>query len=182
MLDEALQAQAWLQSLEKPPKHMHKTMRIALEWDTELRTSISETDLEYLNSKNFRDTISLTPDPNREAFSRFLTYKLGWLFLSGKDKQEARQKGFTVFSDHRVRRTTRVVAVVLSSILPVLSTVILYYVHSTNVHIGLIIVFSTLFSGVVALVSDARNVEVMAATAAYAAVMVVFVSGNLQSR
>ena len=70
----------------------------------------------------------------------------------------------------------------LSSILPILSTVILYYVHSTNVHIGLIIVFSTLFSGVVALVSDARNVEVMAATAAYAAVMVVFVSGNLQSR
>ena len=156
-------------------------MRDVLEWDTDLRTSISETDLEYLNAKNSRDMISLTPDPHREAFSRFLANKLGRLFLSSEEKQEERQKGFTSFSDHRVRTTTRVVAVVLSSILPVLSIVILYYVHSTNIHIGLIIVFSTLFSGVVALVSDARNVEVMAATAAYAAVLVVFVSGNLQS-
>ena len=156
-------------------------MRIALRWDDDLRSSISETDLEYLDTKYFQDMISLTPDPYREAFSRFLANKLGWLFLSNKERQEERQKGFTVFSDHRVRRTTKVVAVVLSSILPILSIVILYYVHSTNVHIGLIIVFSTLFSGVVALVSDARNVEVMAATAAYAAVLVVFVSGNLQS-
>ncbi len=156
-------------------------MRAAIEWNNDLRTSISETDLEYLNAKNSRDMISLTPDPLREAFSRFLANKLSWLFLSSKEKQEGRQKGFTVFSDHRVRRTTRVVAVVLSSILPVLSIVILYYVHSTDVHIGLIIVFSTLFSAVVALVSDARNVEVMAATAAYAAVLVVFVSGNLRS-
>ena len=156
-------------------------MRTAVEWDTDLRTSISEIDLEYLDSKNFPDTISLTPDPNPEAFSRFLANKLGWLFLSRKERQEGQRKGFTVFSDNRIRRTTRLVAVVLSSILPVLSIVILYFVHSTNVHIGLIIVFSTLFSGVVALVSDARNVEVMAATAAYAAVLVVFVSGNLQS-
>lgn len=161
---------------------MAKAIRTHLEWSTALRTSISETDLEYLDTKNLRDMISLSPDPHREAFSRFLANKLGWLFLSSKEKQELRQKGFTVGSDRRVRRTTRVVAVVLSSILPVLSIVILYYVHSTNVHIVLIIVFSTLFSGVVALVSDARNVEVMAATAAYAAVLVVFVSGNLQSR
>ena len=181
VLDKALQAQAWLQSLEKPPKHLQKTMRAALEWDIDLRTSISEIDLEYLDSKNFRDTISLTPDPNRESFSRFLANKLSWLFLSSRERQGQRQKGFTVFSDRRVRRTTRLVAVVLSSILPVLSIVILYYVHSTDIHIGLIMVFSTLFSGVVALVSDARNVEVMAATAAYAAVLVVFVSGNLQS-
>ena len=152
-----------------------------LEWDDDLRASISETDLEYLDTKNYRDMINLAPDPYREAFSRFLAEKLGWLFLSSKEKQEVQQRGFTVFSDQRIRRTTRLFAVVLSSILPVLSIVILYYVHSTNVHIGLIIVFSTLFSAVVALVSDARNVEVMAATAAYAAVLVVFVSGNLQS-
>lgn len=181
VLDEALQAQAWLQSLEKPPKHMQNAMRTALEWNTDLRTSISETDLEYLDSKNFQDTISLAPNPYREAFSRFLANRLSWFFLSSKEREEERQEGFTVFSDHRIRRTTRLVAVVLSSILPVLSIVILYYVHSTEVHIGLIIVFSTLFSAVVAAVSDARNVEVMAATAAYAAVLVVFVSGNLQS-
>ena len=159
---------------------MHKIMRAALESDTALRTSISEKDLEYLDTKNFQDTISLTPDPNREAFSRFLANKLGWLFIF-EENQRLPQKGYTVTSDHRLRRTIRVVAVVLSSILPVLSIVILYYVQSMDIHIGLIIIFSILFSAVVALVTDARNVEVMAATAAYAAVLVVFMSGKLQT-
>ena len=154
-------------------------MRKEIEWDNDLRTSISETDLEYLDTKHFRDMISLAPDPYREAFSRFLAEKLGWLFLSSKEKQEVNERGFGFFSDDRVRKTTRFIAIILSSILPILSIVILYNVHSTAIRIGLIIVFSTLFSGVVASVSDARNVEIMAATAAYAAVLVVFVSGNL---
>ena len=179
MLDEALQAQAWLQSLERPPKHVPEAMRKIPELDVGLRTSISAIDVEYLDLKNSQDIISLTPEHNREAFSRFLINKLSWVLLPTEARQEQQQTGFTVLSDNRVRRTTRVVAVVLASILPVLSIVILYYVHSTNIRIGLIIVFSTLFSAVVALVSDARNVEVMAATAAYAAVLVVFVSGNL---
>ena len=178
-LDEALQAQAWLQSLERPPKHTLETMRKVLKWNVDLRSSISEIDVEYLDLKNSPDIISLTPGPNREAFSRFLISKLSWVFLSSEARQEQRQTGFTILSDNRVRRTTRVVAVVLASILPVLSIVILYYVHPTNIRIGLIVVFSTLFSAVVALVSDARNVEVMAGTAAYAAVLVVFVSGHL---
>ena len=181
ILDEALQAQAWLQSLERPPKQVCRKMREILECDTDLRTSISEVDLEYLDLKNSRDTISLTREQNREAFSRFLMNKLSWVLLSGEARQEMRQTGYTTFSDNRVRRITRVVAVVLASILPVLSIVVLYYVHPTNIRIGLIIVISTLFSAVVALVSDARNAEIMAATAAYAAVLVVFVSGNLSS-
>ena len=179
MLDEALQAQAWLQSLDRPPKQVPEAMRKILEWDTDLRTSISEIDVEYLDLKNSQDIITLTPEHNREAFSRFLMNKLSWVLLPTKARQERRETGFTFLSDNRVRRTTRFVAVVLASILPILSIVILYYVRSSDIRIGLIIIFSTLFSGVVALVSDARNVEVMAATAAYAAVLVVFVSGNL---
>ena len=179
MLDEALQAQAWLQSLERPTKRVREGMRSQLAWDIVLRTSISDFDAEYLESKYSQDTISLTPSPTRDAFSRFIANHLTWHLMSSKEKQEARRTGSYVFSDDRIRRTTRIVAVVLASILPVLSIVFLYYVHPTNIRIGLIIVFSTLFSAVVALVSDARNVEVMAATAAYAAVLVVFVSGNL---
>lgn len=181
MLDKALQAQAWLQSLERPPKHVLEILRNILAYDVDLRSSISEIDVEYLDPKYSQDTICLTVSPNRDAFSRLLADRFGWIFLSSEEKQRRRQTGLGVFSDDRVRRTTRIVAVVLASILPVLSIVILYYVHPTNIRIGLIIVFSTLFSAVVALVSDARNSEIMAATAAYAAVLVVFVSGNLSS-
>ena len=154
-------------------------MRKILEWDVGLRTSISEVDVEYLDLKNSRDIISLTPEHNREAFSQLLINKLSWVLLPTEARQEQREAGFTMLSDDRVRRTTRVVAVVLASIMPILSIVVLYYVSSSDIRIGLIIVFSILFSGVVALVSEARNVEVMAATAAYGAVLVVFVSGKL---
>lgn len=152
-------------------------MRLALRLDRDVQTSISETDVEYLAPNYSEDLIKIVPDPNKEVFSRFLGDKFGFHFLSSKE----RRKVLGVFPDHRIRRITRVVAVVLSSTLPILSIVILYFVQSTNIHIGLIIVFSVLFSAVVALVSDARNSEVMAATAAYAAVLVVFVSGNLQT-
>ena len=176
-VDEALQAQAWLQSLEKPNQHTPDNLRLALRLDSDVQTSISEIDADYLNPKNSLDLIKILPYPNKEVFSRFLVDRFGVYFLSSSEKG----KIIGVFSDHHIRRITRVVAVVLSSILPILSIVILYLVHSTNIHIGLIVIFSSVFSGVVALVSDARNVEIIAATAAYAAVLVVFVSGNLQS-
>ncbi len=152
-------------------------MRLALRLDHDVQTSISEIDVEYLAPKYSEDLIKIVPDHNKEVFSRFLVNKFGFLFLSSRE----RQKVLGVFPDRRIRRITRVVAVVMdSSTLPILSIVILYFVQSTNINIGLIIVFSVLFSAVIALVSDARNAEVMAATAAYAAVLVVFVSGTLQ--
>lgn len=152
-------------------------MRHALRLDHDIQTSISEIDVEYLALNHSEDLIKIVPDPNKEVFSHFLVNKFGFLFLSGRD----REKILGVFPDHRIRQITRAVAVVMSSTLPILSIVILYFVQSTNIHIGLIVIFSSLFSAVVALLSDATNAEVMAATAAYAAVLVVFVSGNLHT-
>ena len=97
MLDKALQAQAWLQSLERPPKHVPETMRKVLQWDVDLRSSISEIDVEYLDLKNSRDVISLTPGPNREAFSRFLINKLSWVLLPTEARQEAARDRFHCF-------------------------------------------------------------------------------------
>lgn len=151
-------------------------MRLALRLDHDVQTSISEVDVEYLAPSHSEDLVKIVPDHNKEVFSHFLVNKFGFLFLPSME----RQKVLGVFPDHRIRRITRVVAVVMSSILPILSIVILYFVQSINIRIGLIIIFSVLFSAVIALVSDARNAEVMAATAAYAAVLVVFVSGTLQ--
>ena len=45
--------------------------------------------------------------------------------------------------------------------------------------LGLIALFTVLFAAVIPLVTNARRAEVFAACAAYAAVLVVFVSGNL---
>ena len=59
--------------------------------------------------------------------------------------------------------------------------VALYLVTNDHIRFGLIALFIGLFAGAISLFSNARRAEMFASTAAYAAVLVVFVSGNLTS-
>ncbi len=47
---------------------------------------------------------------------------------------------------------------------------------------GLIAMFTLLFAGIIALVTNAKRGEIFGATAAYAAVLVVFVSGDFAAK
>lgn len=100
-------------------------------------------------------------------------------------------------SDARIRATVRVLAVLVSSVLPIASIVVLYFIRSQAARLGAIVAFSALCSLALAVLSDARNTEIIATTSAYvhigvilseplltpnpsfAAVQVVFVSGNV---
>ena len=55
----------------------------------------------------------------------------------------------------------------------------LYYVTSERKRLGLVVGYTVIFAVCVGLVTTARRVEIFAACSAYAAVLVVFVSGNL---
>lgn len=91
------------------------------------------------------------------------------------------------------------VATLLSSLLPVVSIVVLYLVHSMPARLGIIAAFTAGFSVVLSIITSASRIDNFAATAAYvspivrtifadtrysfAAVQVVFVgtSGNATS-
>ncbi|KAK3652931.1 hypothetical protein LTR56_004879 [Elasticomyces elasticus] len=79
------------------------------------------------------------------------------------------------YSDSAVSKTASLVGTVLASILPVLAIVALYLVQGTGVRLGLITVFSAIFSTCVWLLHDGEIVAVFSATSAFAAVQVVFV-------
>jgi hypothetical protein len=55
----------------------------------------------------------------------------------------------------------------------------LYVVTNAKARLAMIAIYTILFAGSIALLSKARRAEVFAATAAYSAVLVVFVSGDL---
>lgn len=57
--------------------------------------------------------------------------------------------------------------------------VILYFVTNPNARLGLVITFIVLFALGLSLSTSANRDSIFGATAAYAAVLVVFVSGNL---
>ncbi|KAH7001149.1 hypothetical protein EDB80DRAFT_721565 [Ilyonectria destructans] len=68
---------------------------------------------------------------------------------------------------------------ILAALLLIGAILVLYNTQSNNLKLGLIGLFTTLFAGSVGLLTNAKRAEVFGATAAYAAVLVVFVSGNL---
>ena len=57
----------------------------------------------------------------------------------------------------------------------------LYYVQRDQVKLGLIAGYTVAFAMAIGLVTNAKRSEIFGACAAYAAVLVVFVSGNLRN-
>lgn len=72
----------------------------------------------------------------------------------------------SLYSDGKIRNLVRLLAVIGSSVLPILSIVVLYIISSPNARLGCIVAFSFLCSAVLATLSNAKNVEIIAATAA----------------
>jgi hypothetical protein len=72
-----------------------------------------------------------------------------------------------------------IISVVIAAILLVGAICSLYYVSNPQARLGMIAGFTVLFAISVGLLTSAKRGEVFASTAAYAAVLVVFVSGNL---
>ena len=68
----------------------------------------------------------------------------------------------------------------MSSLIPTLSILVLYFVKRQLVRLGLLIVFTTTFSLTLAWFTEARKVEIFSAVAAFAAVEVVFIGTSGQ--
>ncbi|KAM5344699.1 hypothetical protein ACJ41O_010561 [Fusarium nematophilum] len=68
---------------------------------------------------------------------------------------------------------------VLAALLLIGAILVLYKTKSDDLKLGLIALFTMIFATSVGLLTNARRAEVFGATAAYAAVLVVFVSGDL---
>jgi predicted hotdog family 3-hydroxylacyl-ACP dehydratase len=82
-----------------------------------------------------------------------------------------------------VQNVVALVNIFVASILIIGAIVGLYELRTQPdaVRLGTIAVFMVLFAISLGLLTNARRVEIFAATAAYAAVLVVFVSGDLGS-
>ncbi|KAJ9655398.1 hypothetical protein H2201_008812 [Coniosporium apollinis] len=86
---------------------------------------------------------------------------------------------YAYVSEHAIARFVNWFSTLLAAILLVGAIVTLYIITSPNWRLGLIAAFTTVFAASIGLLTSARRAEVFAATAAYAAVLVVFVSGDL---
>ncbi|KAK8038927.1 hypothetical protein PG993_007338 [Apiospora rasikravindrae] len=82
------------------------------------------------------------------------------------------------YSPRTVSRVGSAAVAALSSTLPTLAILVLYFVGDMVKRLGLVILFTTLFAIALAVFTDAKKVEIFSATAAFAAVEVVYIGST----
>lgn len=95
-------------------------------------------------------------------------YKVLHLLIVGgqNDRSYGAHGQMMSVSDEKIRNYVRVLAIVVSSVLPFLAIVVLHFIKSPTARLGAIVAFSALCSATMALLSNAKNIEIIAATAA----------------
>ena len=91
------------------------------------------------------------------------------------------QTGLYDYKDTKFNGAMDTISIVLSSLLPPASIFALNYVQRTPVRLGLIMVFSALLAGCLAVFTNAKRVEIFAITVALVSVQVVFIGTSNNS-
>ena len=82
------------------------------------------------------------------------------------------------YSDKAITGIATTCSTTLASMLPALATLVLYFITDPLARIGAVIGFTLLFSVTLSLVTEVKRVECFVGTAAFSAVLVVFVSNS----
>ena len=123
--------------------------------------------------KNDEDLITMTTRPGeRDYFTgwvinsvliRFHRYIGCRIFHNRPEDEEA---GYTEYKDSRLLTSWGILVTIISSMLPVLSTIALYLVEGIALRLGMVALFMLIFSSALVIFTNARRVEIFAATAA----------------
>lgn len=85
----------------------------------------------------------------------------------------------TVYKGNHVVLTVAAISMVCAAALLAVAIVSLYIVSSPTAKLGMVVAYTVIFALSSALLTNARRAEIFGAAAAYAAVLVVFISGNV---
>ncbi|KAF2205377.1 hypothetical protein GQ43DRAFT_385983 [Delitschia confertaspora ATCC 74209] len=179
---EALLLQAQIANLGRPSNRVYTIFR---NWfDGVSRTD----DIRYARAilsggarhllNNKADLLALRPQTDKDLLSQLLQNH--WP-LPGKAYPNSKD-GTRHFPEKFVFWTVSIISVVLAAVLLVGAIVSLYFVKSHQAQLGLVACYTVLFAASVGLLTTAKRAEVFASTAAYAAVLVVFISGGIPTR
>ncbi|PVH87646.1 hypothetical protein DL98DRAFT_649265 [Cadophora sp. DSE1049] len=86
--------------------------------------------------------------------------------------------GLVKWNNSYFTAVSRIITVIISTIFPSMEVLVLYFIQKMVVRVGMVLLFSATFSLSLAIFTNARPVEIFAATAAFASVQVVFVGST----
>jgi hypothetical protein len=128
---------------------------------------------DFLHDKS--DLVALRNAVEEDMLSKFLQDH--WAFQKRKTTDPIDRT--TIYKNSHVVRTVATISMIIAAILLISAILSLHFVSNPRAKLGLVAMYTLLFALSVSLLTNARRAEVFAATAAYAAVLVVFISGDL---
>ncbi|KAL1850147.1 hypothetical protein Daus18300_013015 [Diaporthe australafricana] len=180
--NERILRQAMLAKLEGPNRVDLEFLKEWFERDSMGAFPILGPDMDAWN--HAEDLIALKPRSPQDPTSSWFTITIFPLYhrLVGQKVKDPESPelgdGIYNYKESVLSSTADVFTTVVASLLPLLSITVLYVVHSNTMKLGIIVVFSACFSLALALMTNARRIEIFAATAAFAAVNVVFLTNG----
>ena len=120
------------------------------------------------------DLIALRVPADQDQLSHFIQSSLSVFF------QTSSPDGRTTYTSERsLHHFVTIISTILAAVLLLGAIISLYIVQNKHALLGMISGWTVLFASCVGLLTSARREQIFGATAAYAAVLVVFVSGSL---
>ncbi|KAK9769780.1 putative DUF6594 domain-containing protein [Seiridium cardinale] len=121
-----------------------------------------------------KDLVAIKARPLPDIFSRWLNFDMlpRWHQLFGgklkkpTDVEAGVGLGIYEYDDTVLAATARIFTTVVASMLPLCSIIVQYFVRGDILRLGLIVVASALFALALALMTNARMIEIFAATSA----------------
>ncbi|KAK4170710.1 hypothetical protein QBC36DRAFT_370836 [Triangularia setosa] len=183
--NKALLTQVSLAKLERPN---HQDLAFLREWIGRPNNGnfpIHGPDQDSWNLKYEGDLMATKPRVPLDRLSRWVNdivfpwyHKLFGEKLKDPESVTANLgTGIYIYRESHLQMVIETVVTVVAALLPVLSIVVLYFLGDNNKFKFIaLVIFSAVFALALAIMTKARRVEVFAATAAFAAVNVVFLS------
>ncbi|KAI0460053.1 hypothetical protein F5B21DRAFT_453054 [Xylaria acuta] len=169
---EALLLQSQIAQLHRPNKRVLDTLR---HWFKKPEPMLGGEAKKFLDDEN--DLVALKPAPEPDYLSRFL--RRHWS-VNTELTRDGRAK-IGRFNERAISLATSVITISIAAFLLIGSITGFYFVESDIVKLVLVAAFTSVFALSLVLITNARRAEIFAATAAYAAVLVVFVSGGISN-
>ncbi|KAI0855357.1 hypothetical protein F4860DRAFT_519960 [Xylaria cubensis] len=169
---EALLLQSQIAQLHRPNRRVLDTLR---HWFKKPEPMLGGEAKKFLDDEN--DLVALKPAAELDYLSQFL--RRHWV-VNTEMARDGRAK-IGRFHERAISLTTSVITICIAAFLLIGSITGFYFVESDAVKLGLIAAFTSVFALSLVLITNARRAEIFAATAAYAAVLVVFVSGDISN-
>ncbi|KAG9526615.1 hypothetical protein KCU93_g5415, partial [Aureobasidium melanogenum] len=177
--ENALLRMTKLRKLQRPSERDFKSLQLWLEADDGGDSALVAPE-HNIWKFSLSEYISLADFEQRDIFSEMMYGGILDLYhrLWGGRKEKGPSKLLREYDDKKIDQLSDATSAVVSSLLPTLAILVLYFVKSLLIKIVLVVVFTGLFSCLLSIFTEAIRIEVFSATAAFAAVVVVFVSNG----